>query len=186
MYNNFCIINILYLFDYLDGQNCINNPNLNRLGVEVIPYGIQIIMPSIIFSCNGRISSVAASISTLRGSGSLPVFQVWHPLSPGSNAYSKVGQVQFENETRVSGSGYFVSNVSLSSLSNNQIEFKSGDVIGCYQPSNALYRIWWIDDINDTVYFRYINNYTDIVINVSSVNYMSTIGRPLISVMIGE
>ena len=141
-------------------------------------------MPSLTFSCNGRISGVTASMSALRASDSLPVFQVWHPLAPGSHAYSKVGQVQFENETRVSISEYFISNVSLSSLKNNQIEFQSGDVIGCYQPSNISFGIWWIRDISDTVYFqRFINNYTDVVINVS--NYLSETGRPLISVMIG-
>ena len=172
-----------FLFEYLDGQNCINNSNIDRRGDEVTPDSIQIIMPSLNFSCSGRISGVAASMSALSPSGSLPVFQVWHPLSPGSSAYSIVGQVQFENETRVSD--YFISNVSLTSLRSSQIAFQSGDVIGYYQPSNALYGIWWIRDISDTVYFRFVSN-TDIVINMSSVNYMIETGRPLISVMIGE
>ena len=70
---------------------------------------MQFIMPSLTFSCNGRISGVAASMSGLRESGSLPVFQVWHPLLPGSNAYSIVDQVKFEPEARVSD--YFKSNV---------------------------------------------------------------------------
>ena len=140
-------------------------------------------MPSLNFTCNGRISGVTASVSVLWGSGSLPVFQVWHPLSPGSNVYSKIGQVQFDTETRVSP--YFISNVSLTSLRNNQIDFQLGDVIGCYQPFNSAYQIWWIHDIA-TVYYSYISNSTDTVTNVSSVNYMTATGRPLISVMTGE
>ena len=127
-------------------------------------------MPSLNFSCNGRISSVTASVSVIRGSGSLPVFQVWDPLSPGSNVYSKIGQVQFESEARVSP--YFISNVSLTSL--------SGDVIGCHQPFNSLYGIWWIGDTSYTVYFNYISNSTD---SVNGVNYRTGIGRLLISVI---
>ena len=165
---------------YLDGQNCINNPNISRAGHFVFPEGIQIIMPSLNFTCNGRISGVTANVSVLWESGSLPVFQVWHPLSPGSNIYSKIGEVQFETEARVSS--YFIS-VSLTSLRNNQIEFQSGDVIGCYQPFNSPYRILWISDASYTVYFNSVSNSTD---TVNSVNYRTRIWQPLISVMTGE
>ena len=54
------------------------------------------IMPNLNFNCNGRITGVTASMYAVRRTGTLPVFQVWHPLSPGSNVYSKISQVQFE------------------------------------------------------------------------------------------
>ena len=64
-------------------------------------------MSNLDFSCNGRITGVTANMYSFRRFGSqLPVFQVWHPLSPGLNVYSKIGQIQFEapegeNITRV-------------------------------------------------------------------------------------
>ena len=138
-------------------------------------------MPDLNFSCSGRISGVTASTSAVRECGSSPVFQVWHPLSSGSSVYSKIGQIQFEIETNISA--YIISNVSLTSLRNYQIEFQSGDVIGCYQPFNSLCGIWWIHDANYITYFSYISNYIDAV---NILNYSGATGRPLISVMIGE
>ena len=100
------------------------------------------------------------------------MFQVWHPLSPGLNVCSKIGQVQFEapegeNITRV-----YTSTVSLTG--NDQIKFQSGDVIGCYQPFNSCYAA----GANNTN--------TTTTININRVNYFETMLQPLISVMIGE
>ena len=136
-------------------------------------------MPNFNFSCNGRITSVAASLYEVSSFGSLPVFQVWRPLSPGSSAYSKIGQVQFEiNETRVD-----IPKVSLTG--NDQIEFQSGDVIGCYQPINSHYRVGYIIDSNYVSYFTSNSSFTTTTINVSSPTFFETKGRPLISVMLG-
>ena len=115
------------------------------------------------------------------GVGSLPLFQVWRPLSFGSDVYSKVGQVQLENGIGVFGN--FTSNVSL--LTNNQIEFQSGDVIGCYQPLYLLHAIWWTYDTNYTAYVYRI--FTDAGINyVNITEYSIERGLPLISVIIGK
>ena len=144
--------------------------------------GRQIIMPNLNFSCNGRITGVTANMYSITRFGSLPVFQVWHPLSPGLNVYSKIGQVQFEapegeNITRV-----YISTVSLTG--NDQIEFQSGDVIGCYQPFNSRYTVGANNDTNYTSYFTRSSSLTTTAINVN--NYFETILQPLISVMIGE
>ena len=63
----------IFLFDYSDGQNCINNPNISIPGDNAIEDGIQMIMPSFNFNCNGRIT---ATMYVVRRTGSLPVFQV--------------------------------------------------------------------------------------------------------------
>ena len=147
--------------------------------------GRQIIMPNLNFSCNGRITGITASMYSIRRFGSLPVFQVWHPLSPGLNVYSKIGQVQFEapegeNITRV-----YISTVSLTG--NDQIEFQSGDVIGCYQPFNSRYIVGANNHSrNYTSYFTSSSSLTTTTINVNSVNYFETMFQPLISVIIGE
>ena len=136
------------------------------------------------FDCNGRITSVAASMHENRPSGSFPVFQVWRPSSPTSSNYSKVGQVQFE--AGLPGVRVYISNVSLTGK--DQIEFRSGDVIGCYQPFNSHYRVATTStvDTNYTSYFTTINSFTTTAINVRSINYSAVQIRPLISVMIGE
>ena len=112
-------------------------------------------------------------------SGSLPAFQVWRPISPGSSTYSKIGQVQFEvNETRVDIPRMLLTG-------NDQIEFQSGDVIGCYQPLNTHFRVGYIIDSTYVSYFTSNSSFTTTTINVNSPKFFETTGRPLISVTSG-
>ena len=65
------------------------------------------------------------------GGNNFPQFEVWHPTSPNSNNYNRIGDVHLPAGDLVLvgiGRNYYSDNVSLSS--NNQIEFQSGDVIG--------------------------------------------------------
>ena len=174
----------MFLFNHLDGQTCINNPNIRISENRAISEGVHFVMLDSRFGCNGRITSVAASMFEVEPSGSLPVFQVWRPLYPGSSNYSKVGQVQFEAGLR--GVRVHISNVSL--IGKDQIEFRSGDVIGCYQPFNSHYRVATTSTVgtNYTSYFTRINSFDTTAINVRSISYSATQNRPLISVMIGE
>ena len=169
-------------FYCLGGQGCIKNPNINRTGDILIPGGLQIIVQNYNFSCNGRIIGITASIGIGGGVGSLPAFQVWRPLSSGPDVYSKVGQVQLENGTSVLGNFIYVS----LDLSNNQIEFQSGDVIGCYHPLDLLHAIWWTSDANYTTYYLYDRIFTDVDIYVNITEYSIERGLPLISVIIGK
>ena len=169
---------------FLVGQACINNPNINIPGDRFISERLHFVMPDLSFSCNGRITSVAASMYLLRpfgGSFNLPVFQVWRPLSPGSSNYSKIGQVQFE--AGLPWARVHISNVSLTGK--DQIGFQSGDIISCYQPINSLYRVGTADD-NYTSYVSRTNSLTTTSINLRNVGYFETTRRPLISVMIGK
>ena len=174
-----------FLLVILDGQNCANNPNISTPGDYFILEGIQFVMPNLTSNCNGgRISGVTANMYAARRFGSLPVFQVWHPLSPGSNVYSKVGQVQFEAPeganivTRI-----HISNVSLTG--SDRIEFQSGDVIGCYQPFFSRYTVG-ANNASYTSYFTNSSSLAATTINVNNVSYFETIMQPLINVMIGE
>ena len=160
----------------------MNNPNISIPGDGALLNDRHIVMPELHFGCNGRITSVAASMYEVRSSGSLPVFQVWRPSSPGSSHYSKIGQVQFE--AGIPGVRVHISNVSLTGK--DQIKFQSGDVLGCYQPFRSHYRVGTIGDANYTSYFTSINSLITAAINLANVNYFETTRRPLISVMIGE
>ena len=73
----------------------------------------------------------------------------------------------------------------MSLTGNDQIEFQSGDVIGCYQSFNSRYAVG-ANNTNYTSYFTSSSSLTATTINVNGVNYFETILRPLISVMIGE
>ena len=43
----------------------------------------------------------------LNAGRNLPVFQVWRPLLPVSNAYSMIDQVQFQSKVQIRNSRFF-------------------------------------------------------------------------------
>ena len=110
----------------------------------------------------------------------MPEFQVWHPLSPVSNAYSKIGQVQFQIETPIR-SAYYTPTLLLTG--NDQLEFQSGDVIGIYQPSYPFFRISNVLNENYTSYYNTYDNLT--TTNISSGRYNTLTLQPVINVFTG-
>ena len=68
----------------------------------------------------------------------------------------------------------------------DQIEFQSGDVIGCYQPFFSRYRVGTINDTTYTSYSISSSSLTTTTININSANYFETADQLLISVMIGK
>ena len=168
---------------FLDGQNCTSNVNISTPGDYYILEGIQFFMPNLTFNCNGRISGVTANMYAVRRFGSLPVFQVWHPLAPGSNVYSKVGQVQFEAPEGANITRVHISNVSLTG--SDRIEFQSGDIIGCYRPFFSRYTVG-ANNATHISYFTSSSSLSTTTINVSNVSYFESILQPLINVMTGE
>ena len=146
--------------------------------------GSQVIIPAFSFNCNGRITGVLAGMHRVYRIGytRMPEFQVWRPLSPDSNEYSKIGQVQFQTATQLSG-GYYASGVLLTG--NDRFEFQSKDVIGFYQPNYPLYRISNIFNENYTSY--YYNSDDDLITtNLSSGRYSTIRHQPLINVFTGN
>ena len=140
------------------------------------------IVPNARFSCNGRITNVAASMIWSFAIDH-PLFQVWRPIL-NSSIYIKIGQAQLSaGSVKVVDQGsYYYTNMSLNSSS--QIEFQSGDVIGYYQPSNAR-QIWNIQ-IDEYTSYSYTVTSPLILLNINIEGISETNYQPLIKVMFGK
>ena len=113
--------------------------------------------------------------------GNIPELQVWRPLSPDSNDYSKISQVKFQAGTPITNT-YYASNVLLTG--NDQIKFQSGDVIGYYQPNNPSL---WISNIINENYTSYYISYDNLTTtNINSGSYYERMLQPLINVLTGK
>ena len=143
------------------------------------------IVPNARFDCNGKITNVAVSMSPQPFSN-FPLFQVWHPTSPNSSVYNKIGEIQLPGGEFIQvGAGRNYHSASLSLNSSSQIEFQSGDVIGYYQPSSPRWSIW---SIQTSGYNSYSNTVTSpsTSIDTNNVNNTETDRQPLIEVMFGK
>ena len=120
---------------------------------------------------------------TFNEHSNLPEFQIWHPSSPGSSVYNRIGKVQSLSGSFISTNGYYNVNISLNG--NEQIEFQSGDVIGYYQPTNPLRRVYNIQTSGYTSYSNSANSPAT-TINISDVNNIENGWQPLIEVIIGK
>ena len=177
----------MYIYNFLGGQTCVNNPNVNQRGQEIINSGRQVIVPRAKFNCCGRITNVAVSMQRRAiVSGNLPLFQVWHPTSLNSSTYNKIGEVQLPAGDFVPvGFGRNYNQANLPLYGNSRIEFQSGDVIGYYQSSLSLRLIW---SIQTSGYTSYSNNVTSpsTSIDISIVENADNNHQPLIAVMFGK
>jgi len=164
----------------LGGQNCIDIPEVNRTGNNTIERGRQIIVTSFVFNCNGRVTSIAVSMSSNGGSSDLPVIQIWRPTPLDSNVYRNIGQVQVTNTTNITRNHHYTN----TTFSNNtELKFQRGDVIGYYQSPNSSHLIWNIRKINYTSYVTNTTNTT--LINVSELQRHDQY-QPLIEVKFGK
>ena len=171
---------------YLDGQGCIDNPNIRQRGSVVIDDERQVIIPNARFECNGRVTSVGASMGFGSQSGNLPNIQIWRPSSPGSDVYNRIGQVQVTSGN-FNGIPFFTAYYSTIVLltNNDRIEFQSDDVIGYYQPSNSQREIWNIETNGYTSYSNNVNS-PGTTFDINNVDYMDGQRQPLIEIMFGK
>ena len=170
------------LFGSLDGQDCISTTNIYvRRRRYTFSDDSQVIIPAFSFNCNGRITGVSVGMHIGDTNGYMPEFQVWRPLSPDSNEYSKINQVKFQAGTPITNT-YYVSSVLLTG--NDELKFQSGDVIGYYQPTNSFLRISNIINENYTSYYKNYDNLT--TTNINSGSYYESMHQPLINVFIGK
>ena len=171
------------MVNLLGAQACVNNPNIARKGQVTIGTGKQVIVPNARFNCNGRITSVAASMKDLSGATNYPIIEVWRPYIY-SGSYIKIDEVHFSaGSLKGAGQGsYYYANISLNSSS--QIEFQSGDVIGYYQPSNSR-QIWSIQTDEYTSY-SYTGPRALDLLYIYSEGINVTNYQPLIKVMYGK
>ena len=163
-------------------QTCINNPNVTQRGQVTIHMGRQVVVPEARFNCNGRITSVAASMDISVLGPNLPLFQVWHPVH--SRVYHKIGEVELPLGNYITGPrDYYYAKMSLNISS--QIEFQSGDIIGYYQPTDPQYLIYSIQVAQYTSYSNTVTS-PSTSIDIHSVNNTETQRQPLIEVTFGK
>ena len=148
---------------------CIQNPDISYQGNYINTAGYHLIALSFTFTCNGRVTGVTAHLTSVEPFDQTPgtqsiVFQVWHPVLPGSSVYSIVGQVHFQSAVQITERIY-ISTVLLTE--DDQIEFHSGDVIASYQPPNPSHFIQYILDANHTSYRITNTNLTTATIDIS-------------------
>jgi len=169
----------------VDGQSCINNPDVNRNGEAVIQQGRQVVVPDANFSCNGRITSVAVSMLFSGLTADFPLFQVWRPSTPNSSVYEKIGEVQLPGGDFIGDllDNYFLANVLLSD--SEQIEFQFGDIIGYYQPADPRRLIWSIETTGYTAYSNSVASPTDII-DISNVDNVENERQPLVAITFGK
>jgi len=171
---------------FLGGQNCINNPDIDRNRDKIIDDGRQVIVPKFSFDCNGRITGVEASMA----SGSvnvfttrhLPWFQIWRPSTSNLSIYTIINQTEFPNANFFSGilPGSHFYNLSLTN--SDRIEFHSGDVVGYYQQAVPILRVNSIQKDDYLSYSISAENPTD-TINISNAD--NDTAQPLIKVIYG-
>ena len=106
---------------------------------------LQIIVPRANFTCNGRITSVAASLERNAAGVTDPYFELWRPMTLDLDVYNKVGEVQLVESEIVEevdngNNTYWLVNITLND--DDRIEFEAGDVIGYYHPPDTRYRVW--------------------------------------------
>ena len=175
------------LLFYVGGQDCIYDPGeeaYTHTGGS-IRKGRQVIVPSLNFSCYGRITRI--SYVTINGShpgDNLPVFQIWRPSSFESNVYNRVGQTQFLFESLIKKTEFYFTGAVMAE--NYQFEFQPGDVIGYYQPSNPHRLIWSTEETKE--YVSYSNNASVAftTFNTSNVDYVDNKLLPFVRVGFGK
>ena len=173
------------MFLKADSQSCINNPDVNQIGEVTVQQGRQVVVPDANFSCNGRITNVAVSMRFSGFATDFPLFQVWHPSSPGSSVYNKTAEVQLPGGDFIGNLReiYYLANVSLSD--GKQIEFQSGDIIGYHQPADPRRLVWSIQTSGYTAYSNSVASSMNII-DISNADNVDNEHQPLVAIMFGK
>ena len=143
--------------------------------------GRQVIVPSLMFNCYGRINHVSyVTINASHPGDDEPVIQLWRPSSSGANIYNIIGQIKvFTVKNPIPDTQFYFISATF------RIKFQPGDVIGYYQPSNPRHLLW---SINEAGYVSYSINAsaTATTINTSNVDYIDDGLMPYVRVGFGE
>jgi len=167
------------------GQSCINNPNVNQRGSDLIDGGRQVIVPSAMINCTGRIVGISVSMNW-NGLQTLhfPVVQIWRPSSPGSSVYNRLGGVELSRGNFIGqfrAVGYYYQRL----LIRGSIDFQFGDVIGYYQPSQPRREIWNIQTSGYTSYSNNVNSPSN-TIDINNVDNVEIDRQPLIELQFSK
>ena len=133
------IVIVLINNTLLGGQECTDSVDVQQDGNNQIDHDRLAIIPRLNFTCNGRITSIAARVVFNEQNDGYPYFQVWRVTS-NSRTFKKIAEVQLPQNrvSRITGDIY-VANIALTV--NSAIEFQSGDVVGYYHPPNARFQV---------------------------------------------
>ena len=135
-----CIVIVLMNNSLLGGQFCTDYVNVQQGGDYITNDDLLVIIPRLNFTCNGRITSIRATLFTVRRGRNYPFFQVWRSASVDLIVYTKIGEVQLQlDQLSVLGSGVIIATTILTTTST--IDVQSGDVVGYYLPSNPSLRV---------------------------------------------
>ena len=178
-----CILDVMVTIIVV---GCFNSATVQQRGTVRYSSVRQVIVPQANFTCNGRITGVVVSMNRVFRGESHPYLEVWHPTTPGSDLFDKVGEVELvESEIIQVGhdtsTAYWLVDITLNG--SDRIEFKAGDVIGYYQPPDTSYEVWSIRIAGYTTY----HSKNDPSINTSHLaDYIAATNRqPLIRLTIG-
>ena len=177
-----CIVIVLLNNSLLGGQTCTDSVDIEQDGNTQLGRRSSrlAIIPRLNFTCNDRITSIRARVSSSSRSGTL-LFQVWRSVSADA-IYNNIGEVQLQSN-QVTGSGtYRTANIMLTD--NNTIEIQSGDVVGYYHPSNTRYSVRDIPT-DGYVLYRFDGSPVPNSVNLSNRNVMINFRQPLIQFTIG-
>ena len=175
---------IVVLLYPVGGQSCINNPNVNQRGSDLIDSGRQVIVPSARINCTGRITGFVVSMMfTGHNTNNFPRIQIWRPLSPGSSVYNSLGYVTTSRGTLIGdfSSGYYLWRMQTTI----SFDFQFGDVIGYYQPSRPRRLIWNINTSGYTSYSNNVNSPSN-TIDINDVDHVERDRQPLIELQFGK
>ena len=176
-----CIVIVLMDNSLLGGQECTDSVVVQQRGNNVIGYNRLAIIPRLNFTCNGRITSIRARVNRDGSRDDHLFFQVWRRESTGSTMYNKIDEVQLPSDDQVTRVNFFlVANIN---LTNNAVEFQSGDIVGYYHPPDARYRVRTIQTDGYTLY-QFSGSSESVDLNNNNANNNNR--QPLIQFTVGR
>ena len=187
MFTTFVCYYTIIIAIFIDAQSCVDTVDVRQKGDDAASTDRQVIVPSSVFTCNGRVTGCLISLESASSSGGYPSVQVWHPTS--STEYTRVDTECALTASDISrmedrnGDEYYLANVSCTS--SNRIEFQSGDIIGYHHGSSVLYRLWSVDANGYTSYHRDVSRPLN-TFNTDSNADTDSDKQPLIQLMYGK
>jgi len=163
---------------------CIANVNIYQEGDDQLGVDRQVIIPYVNCSnSDGRIKNIIASLSLNDNGSEYPSFQVWRPMSSDPSVYERIGdEIVLEDSEVRRMDGYWLAEIVVSD--NEKMEFKSGDVIGCYHPPYVRYQVNTISDNGSSVHDCVGGNIT--TINTVTLDCETDFQQPLIQILFSK
>jgi len=183
---------LLYAFSLLHAIGCLASVDVYQGGDDQLGVDRQVIIPYVNCSNSDRkITHITASLSLNNNGSEYPSFQVLRPMSgdPSDSYcsdYETIGDkiVLKDSEVRAMG-GYWLAEIVVSD--NEIIQFKSGDVIGCYHPPNVRYQVNTISGNGPSVLeCDRLNNSIDDINTTSSRDSITNLQEPLIQLLLSK